>query len=92
MLSKITRAENCFFVYPDTLVKILKESKLNYLIDAKLKTGASYDDVQLSVNTIKHFIFAISYKYPELFTLIRTVGEEQDCSKLYEIDWKKIDN
>jgi hypothetical protein len=89
-IKKIVNTEKCYFIYPDSLLKILEDKKLSYLIDAKLKTGSRYGDVDIYVTTIKQYIVFLGNKYPDLFKKIKEEGDEDDVSTLYEIQWEKV--
>ena len=87
---KVVNAEKCYFAYPDSMLQVLKEKKIDYLIDAKLKVDMDDTDSKRFVTTIKQFVVIIAYKYPDFFEIIRKEGKEEDESILYKLHWEKI--
>lgn len=88
-LSYMARMERCIAVYPDSLLNNLRSFKIKYLIDAKINSGVSIGNYQVSINTIKRYLFFIREKYPLLFELIKTEGNF-DQSYLFKIHWEKM--
>ena len=63
---------------PDALLKGMTNSKIKYLILAKIRRYTS-ENTGLFVNTIHQHITFIQYKYSGRFRLIHTIGKDETC-------------
>jgi hypothetical protein len=69
---------NFQLIDPDALLNFIKESKIKYLILAKIRLYTPQNTGRY-INTVHQYISLIQFKYPNLFTLVHTIGKEETC-------------
>lgn len=68
---------NDYAVYPDTLLNILRNKNINYLIAANFRLNPTENTGEI-ITTIHRYIFFIEIKYPGIFNLIWQEGNNYD--------------
>jgi hypothetical protein len=63
---------------PDMLVRFLTDMQVDYLMLPKLRINPAINS-GMYVNTLHNIIKYISFKYPNMFRTIHTVGNEESC-------------
>jgi hypothetical protein len=74
---------------PDALLDELKKNKVQYLIDANLRVDMKEKSAK-TIGTITRLMMAIKHKYPEVFTLVKQMGDDGDePARLFRINYEK---
>ncbi len=73
----------------DSLVNILKEGKVSYVILAELRTNPNMYVENMYINTIHRFLSPIQAKYPDAFEVVHQEGTLEKA-KLLKINYDKI--
>jgi hypothetical protein len=76
-LVSLSMKKNSYIIYPDSLLNTLRGLKLNYVIDASIRSGVVENNKMLTLNAVQFNILFINEKYPGLFTEIKQFGKEE---------------
>jgi hypothetical protein len=71
--------------YPDSLIRNLCRSKIQYILEASLR--ANVDKIDKVQNTIMRYMIFIRFRYPNMFTNVMTFGDEEPA-KLIKINYE----
>jgi len=81
--------KSSYAVYPDSLLDKLKKSKVKYILDASLRENANKKTNQV-INTVYLYVNIIRAKYPDIFTKLLQMGDNNDePAILYEINYSE---
>jgi hypothetical protein len=69
--------DNDLGFYPDSVLNFIKKDKLEYIVDASLRS-ILHEKTEKTIGTIKKMITFISFKYPNVFEKIHQEGQDND--------------
>lgn len=76
-------------VYPDFLLSKLKNSSVEYVITASLRTNPA-QKTEFTINTVERYLRFIEQKYPGILIPVAQTGKDEDePSKVFKIDYTK---
>lgn len=74
---------------PDKLLGELKRNNVQYLIDANLRVNTK-EKSNKTIGTVTRYMKAIKHKYPEVFTVVKQMGGDNDePAWLFKINYEK---
>lgn len=79
--------QNCFAVSPDSLIRTLKNNKVNYAIVANLRAVPQMNTGNV-INTMQRYFYFVEQKYPGILKLVHQIGaENEEPAWLYQINY-----
>ncbi|MBN2481223.1 MAG: hypothetical protein JXB19_05755 [Bacteroidales bacterium] len=76
-----------YAVSPDTLVKELRDHRVDYVIMASLRADPNANTGR-TINTVQRFLYFIEQKYPGIFSLVHQIGaDHEEPAWLYKINY-----
>lgn len=63
---------------PEMMYRYLIDRKIDYLLLPRLRADPT-QKTELFINNIHRYVWCISYKYPDSFKLIKTIGTSEPC-------------
>ncbi|MDR2042512.1 MAG: hypothetical protein LBP98_09415 [Tannerella sp.] len=64
---------------PDKMCQQLEDSKVDYILLPQIRMDPMRKIDGMFINNIHRFVWFVSYKYPNRFQLIHTVGKDEPC-------------
>lgn len=75
--------------YPDSLLYNLQNNGVTHIMTASLRRNSTRKD-GMTINTVERYMAFIQEKYPEIFTKVSQVGDdENEPAVIYKIDYEK---
>ncbi|MDR1172084.1 MAG: hypothetical protein LBL24_06500 [Bacteroidales bacterium] len=76
--------------YADSLLLPLRQAKVTHILTASLRLNPNIKDGQI-INTVERTALFIQEKYPNIFTLVKPFGNENDePAKILRINWEVV--
>lgn len=76
--------------YPDSLVDQLLAGRVTHIITANLRRNPTVKDGKI-INTVERYVAYISEKYPQLFTKVSQMGnDDNEPSTIVKVEYEKI--
>jgi hypothetical protein len=89
LLNKVRASSmSCFAVSPDTLIRNLRKSRVEYVIVASLRANPNANTGNI-INNIQRYFYFVEQKYPGILTLVHQIGanEQEEPAWLYKINY-----
>ncbi|MDR1938512.1 MAG: hypothetical protein LBQ73_08475, partial [Tannerellaceae bacterium] len=64
---------------PDMLLRYLQDNRINYLLLPKLRAADLTKNTGEYINDVHRYVWYVSYKYPDSFRTVHTIGEDETC-------------
>jgi hypothetical protein len=64
---------------PDMLLRYLKDNQIKYLLLPKLRAQDLTKNTGVYINDVHRYVWYITYKYPDSFLTVHTIGEDETC-------------
>ncbi|MDR2139424.1 MAG: hypothetical protein LBP50_07745 [Tannerella sp.] len=77
-LEQCKTMDNIRIYNPDMMCRHLEDSKIDYILLPQLRMNPQKKD-GMFINNIHRFVWFISYKYPERFWRVHTIGNDEPC-------------
>ncbi|MDR1155650.1 MAG: hypothetical protein LBL04_13170 [Bacteroidales bacterium] len=76
--------------YADSLLAPLRQAKVTHILTASLRLNPNIRDGQI-INTVERTALFIQEKYPNIFTLVKPFGNDDDePAKIIRINWETL--
>ena len=77
--------------YADSLLLPLQQSKVTHILTASLRLNPNVKDGKI-INTVERTAMFIQEKYPNIFSLIKVFGDNDEPANIIQINWEVVDN
>ena len=77
--------------YADSLLQPLRQAKVTHFLTASLRLNPYIKDGK-TINTVERTAIFIQEKYPNIFTLVKNFGDENEPANIFQINWEVIKN
>ena len=88
----LTQAENqVSLFYADSLLMNLKDKQVTHVLTANLRINPDVKTGQ-TVSTVERYMYFIQEKYPDIFTIVKQIGANEDePAQILKINWGIIE-
>jgi hypothetical protein len=81
--------ETIDIIYPDTLLNILIQAKVTYVLEANLRRSATKKQGVL-VNTVERFMMYMGVKYPQIATRVIQIGaDDNEPAQILKLNYER---